>query len=48
VAWAVGDEGTILKSSDAGQTWGVQSMAQLEPAPQWCPCGEQGDRMGGR
>jgi photosystem II stability/assembly factor-like uncharacterized protein len=26
VAWAVGDEGTILKSSDAGKTWGVQSM----------------------
>jgi photosystem II stability/assembly factor-like uncharacterized protein len=26
VAWAVGDEGTILKSSDAGQTWGVQSI----------------------
>jgi photosystem II stability/assembly factor-like uncharacterized protein len=26
VAWAVGDEGTILKSSDAGETWGVQSI----------------------
>src|SRR4030095_10428225 len=26
VAWAVGDEGTILKSSDAGETWGVQSV----------------------
>ena len=26
VAWAVGDEGTILKSSNAGETWGVQSI----------------------
>lgn len=26
VAWAVGDEGTILKSSDSGETWRVQSI----------------------